>query len=422
MNNFFKLSRREFRTRLDYFLHPSVHIEDPKQLYGRAAAVSQMQDAFETKGVHPFIWGPRGIGKTSLGHTACEQFKDEFVLAAAIACGRNTTFRDFVDDLLQDAVRRKSDFLKNKSFKASVAVLGIEIAAEFDGIRSTGERITVSQAANLIDKVFSFGAYDEKIPVIIVDEFDRLDDNSTFTQISDLLKQLSVLSSSVKFCFCGVTDDLGELLAAHESVHRYTYGVELKPIAHDSVWSLIKDIEGQFQIVFDRGKHIRIGQIAAGYPHFAHLIVKNCLMSAYESQYGGDAISDDIFRDGLNRSAGQAATRLKTYYENAIRKGTDRYSELLFAVANSEHMNRQFKDIVADYEQIMNVRPNREAYDTKKNNGQDLRNALNSLHKRGFLKKGKTGWYQFEDPMLRSYVRLVAETEGIELSDDAFRS
>ena len=52
--------------------------------------------------------------------------------------------------------------------------------------------------------------------------------------------------------------------------------------------------------------------------------------------------------------------------------------------------------------------------------GMQLRNALAALHKTGFLKKSRAGWYEFVDPMFRSYVRMIAETEGIELSDESF--
>lgn len=419
-NNFFDQERKEFRRRVDYFLHPSRHIELPNQLYGRRPAIQQMQDAFETSGSHPFIWGPRGIGKTSLGHTACEAFSEDVTLAAAVACGRDTSFRDLIDDILSDAVTRKPSFLKDRKLSASLNAFGITLSSEGQGIESTGNKISVNQAATLLESTLSLSRYGEKTPVVVIDEFDRLKDATTFQQISDLLKQLSVISSRIKICFCGVTDDLGSLLSAHESVERYIYGVELRPLSHDSIWSLVHDVEAEFAIDFDRGKEYRIGQIAAGYPHFAHLVLKNSLIAAYDLSFEEDAISDEVFREGLNRSASQAATRLRTAYENAIRKGTDRYIEVLFAVANSEHMNRQFKDIISDYDRIMGGRLNRDGYDTSKNNAQDLRNAVNSLHKRGYLKKGKSGWYQFEDPMLRSYVRLVAETEGVELSDDAF--
>jgi hypothetical protein len=310
--------------------------------------------------------------------------------------------------------------LKDKKLCGTVSLFGITVSAEINGIQSTRERLSVNQAANLIDSTFSASRHDNLTPVIMIDEFDRLQNHEALQHMSDLLKQLSVMASKAKFCFCGVTDDLGELLSAHQSVDRYIYGVELKPVSHDAIWKLIDDVSMEFGVSFDNGKRIRIGQIAAGYPHFAHLILKNILLEGFETGYTDEEVSNELFRSGLNKSASQAATRLRTAYENAIRRGTDRYIEVLFAIANSAHMNRQFKDVCSDYERIMLKRKDREGYDTSKNNGQDLRNALDSLVARDFLKKGKSGWYQFHDPMLRSYVRLVAETEGVELSDEAF--
>lgn len=379
-----------------------------------------MLDAIETPSVHPFIWGVRGIGKTSLGHTTCEKFSDNCILAASVACSKSMTFRELVDDIVSDAFDRQPSLLKNKKLSIKLSAFGVSISTEVQGFVSTGASLSINQSANLIDNVFSLTNYGSKFPVIIIDEFDRLEDAETLQSVSDLLKQLSVISAKVKFAICGVTDDLGELLSAHQSVDRYIYGVELQPISHDAIWDLVRHVGDEFSFRFHRGQEIRIGQIAAGYPHFAHLVLKNTLLEAYENDCKRSEVSNENFRGGLARSSRQAATRLKTAYENAIRKGTDRYIEVLFAVANHAHMNRQFKDIAADYAAILESRSNREGYDIDKNNGADLRNALNSLHKRGFLKKGKSGWYQFSDPMLRSYVRLVAETEGVELSDESF--
>ena len=412
--------RSAFRGRLDHFLHPSKHIESPEQLYGRESALLEMLDAFETPGTHPFIWGVRGIGKTSLAHTACYHYGRQVEFAAAISCSRDLPFRNMIDDLVADALERKKSFYKDKKLRASLSAFGITLSTEIEGMQSDSSTLSVNQAANLLDNFFSLDRYSAKIPVIIVDEFDRLEATDTLQAISDLLKQLSVINASVKICFCGITEDLGYLLSSHQSVERYIFGVELRPISFDSIWKLIRRIGAEFDVEFDRGQEVRISQIAAGYPHFAHLIMKNTLLGMFEAQEEGQIVSNDDFKEGLNRSAKQAATSLKTAYESAIRKGTDRYIEVLFAVANSEHMNRQFKEVLSDYEKIMKTRKHREGYDTAKNNGQDLRNALNNLASRGTLRKGKTGWYQFSDPMLRSYVRLIAETEGIQLSDEAF--
>lgn len=384
--------------------------------------MSEMQDAFETEGVHPFIWGAKGIGKTSLGHTACMEFEDQVALVAAVACMKRTSFKELLTDILDDAHNRQPKLFSLPKVKATFKALGFEISSDFSGVKPTGDTLSINQAARAIDTAFGKDAFTGKRPVIIVDEFDRLENIETQEAFGDLLKQMSVISSMVKICFCGITDDLDEFISAHGSVERYIYGVELKVISHDAIWEIVKDVEREFNVSFPAGYRVRIGQIAAGYPHFAHLILKNTLLKMFENRIEDSEVSMESLREGLNQSSSQAATRLRTAYENAIRKGTDRYIEVLFATANSQHLKRQFKDIAQDYETIMFTRPDRNSYDTKKNNGQDLRNALNSLSQRGVLKKGKTGWYEFSDPMLRSYVRLVAETEGVELSDDAFKN
>ncbi len=420
-NDFYELERPDFRNRLNHSLHPSGNISLPTQLKGRTRPMSQMLDCFETAGSHAFIWGPRGVGKTSLGHTACEEHKSQVVLTAAVACEKSTSFNDLLNDILRNVLRDNKIPLAPSKKKAASLNLGITKfsieAGEFhENIRIDGP----NHAVALLSTIFTQARYPNQMPTIIIDEFDRLKNLETFEQISSVLKQLSVEGLNLKFIFCGVSRNLDELLGSHESVERYVYGVELSPLKHDAIWEIVEDIQTEFNVCFHRGQQMRISQIASGYAGFAHLILKNTLLAAFEGGSRDTNISEELFKEGIHRSAQQAATRLKTAYENAIKRGTDRYIEVLWALANDQHFDRQFKSIVTDYKKIMEKRPNRDGYDSDRNNGRDLRNALNSLTNRGFLSKGKTGWYEFVDPMFRSYVRLVAEREGIELSDENF--
>lgn len=411
--------RKAFRSRLDHLLHPSRHIELQDQLKGRARTLNEMLDAFETPGAHPFIWGARGIGKTSVGHTACGVYEDEVELCSVVACGKETTFRSLLQDIVNDASQRQPKLLGGKKVKAQFKALGLTLSGETGDLFQLPEEVSPNQATTIIQNTIQPSDVD-KTGCIIVDEFDRLSNDETFQHLADMLKQMSVVGTRVKMIFCGVTRDLDDLLSAHESVDRYVQGVELKPLPQNAIWEIQNDVEVEFGISFHRGQQIRLSQIACGYPHFAHLILKYTLMSMFENKVETRKVSDSTFTDALNRSAEKAATRLRTAYDAAIRKGTDRYIEVLFALAHGPHLERQFKNVVSDYKAIMERRPEREGYDADKNNGQDIRNALDSLHRRKFLRKGKSGWYEFEDPMLRGYVRLIAEREGIELGDGFF--
>lgn len=135
-NCFHSLGRADFRGKLDYFLHPSNHIELPDQLYGREKSLIEMLDGFETSGAHPFIWGVRGVGKTSLGHTACHKHSDVVNLASVVACGKEFSFQDLIDDILLDAYKKSKLSFSLSSIKAALKAYGFEISTEFDGIRS----------------------------------------------------------------------------------------------------------------------------------------------------------------------------------------------------------------------------------------------------------------------------------------------
>ncbi|MDD9718245.1 ATP-binding protein [Dinoroseobacter sp. PD6] len=419
MSNSVGIDRKEFRNRLDYLLHPSRHIELAAQLKGREKTLAEMLDAFETPGAHPFIWGARGIGKTSVGHTACIVFDNVVELRAAVACGKDTSFRSLLQDILDASTEKNPSILKSIKAKGQFSFLGLTIAGETLDLFQVGETISPNQAASLIDRVI-VGDDVDLTPCLIIDEFDRLENDDTFQCLSDMLKQMSVRNSRAKIIFCGVTRDLDDLLSAHESIDRYVQGVELAPLSHDAIWEIVTDVEEEFGVSFHKGQRTRISQISCGYPHFAHLILKSTLLRMFEDKISTSNVSDDLFKSALNNASDKAATRLRTAYDSAVQKGTDRYIELLFALANGPHLAKQFKQICTDYEEIMKERPERPRYNTIKNNGQDIRNALESLSKRRFLRKSRSGWYEFTDPMLRGYVRLQAEKEGIELGDSHF--
>lgn len=419
-NNFSREDRKAFRNRVEYFLHPSGNVSLPTQLKGRVKPLGQMLDCFETTGAQAFIWGPRGVGKTSLAHTACEEHKDNICLVAAVACDNDTSFSDILNAIYQKVVLGGKLGLSESALNASFSKFGFNFSTGKPSHQNSVQINDVNTAAALLNTIFYVGNFPNQTPTVIIDEFDLLENEETFKKLSSLLKQITVDDINVQFIFCGVADDLNELLGAHESVERYVYSVQLPPLTFEAISDVIDDIEREFDIYLHRGQRIRISQISSGYAGFTHLILKNILVSIFDMRIDASPVSDDIYKIGVQKSAEQAATRLKTMYEDAIKQGTDRYIEVLWALAHGQHFDRQFKDIVSDYEAIMEKRTNRNGYDAKKNNGSDIRNALKSLTRRKYLEKGKSGWYSFRDPMFRSYVRLMAEQESVELGNESF--
>src|SRR5690349_21737323 len=65
-----RLDQERFVQILQQHLRPSSPIESFEHLYGREKQLEQIKQAMFSPGRHVFIYGDRGVGKTSLARTA----------------------------------------------------------------------------------------------------------------------------------------------------------------------------------------------------------------------------------------------------------------------------------------------------------------------------------------------------------------
>lgn len=418
MASHFHKDRRDFINQVNQFVHPSEEVSDPNQLKGRDPALKQLRDAFETNGMNAFIWGMRGVGKTSLVHTACTKYSDQVRLAAAVSCHKNSTANELLNDIFRRVVHDGKISLKSGDVKAKLAAYGFSIEAGKQSIKDELNIKSVNQASDFLNTILPTDHKNMREWIIIMDEFDLLENRDTIDFFTALAKQISVDKVSVKFVFCGVASNLNDLIGSHESVERYLKAVELRPLLPEHIIEIATFIATNFGVSLNRGQMFRISQISCGYPHFAHLIMREILGSNFDTEKSS-TISSALFKTAIQNAARGAATRLHVAYEAATKKGTDRYIEVLWSAADGQLLEKQFKDIAKDYHRIVATRSNRPSLEDEKL----LRNHLNGLTEKAHgsvLKRGRVGWYSFADPMFRSYVRMVAHVEGVDLGDESF--
>lgn len=421
MTKLANLDRKKFVQLKKEFVHPSTEVSQPGQLIGRDGSLNLVRNALEREGSNVFIWGRRGVGKTSLAHTAINKFNDLVCQGPAIACEPTSTVDQLFNDIIRRSAKARPSFFKDGKIKLKLGALGLGLEGEYSTGINNVHVSSVNHASELLDAIFPADFEGGRYSAVIVDEFDQLGNKETIGFLTALAKQMSVDQSNVKFIFCGVAENLEALIGSHESVGRYLTAVKLDPLSDDQIWRISEGIASNFGVKLGRGHTIRIGQIACGYPTFAHLIVDEILNVAYEGRFSGSEISQDIFNEAMRRAAAGAATHLQGAYETATQKGTDRYVEVLWAAANGPHIGeRQFKEISADYHRIMATRKSRDEI----TNEQNLRNHLNALCEPSHaevLKKRTQGWYRFSDPMFRGYVRMMAYNSSVELGDESFQ-
>jgi hypothetical protein len=415
------LERRAFVDQLNFFCHPSEEVSNPDQLMGRDRALNELRDSFETNGMNSFVWGLRGVGKTSLVHTACAKFSDTVRLAAAVACEKGSSSNDLLNDIFRRVVKDGKVDIKDKNLAGKLSLYGLTLSGSGGKLRERVEIDSVNHASDFLSTILTADFERRRDWVIVVDEFDQLENQDTIDFFTALAKQISVDKLPVKFVFCGVAANLNDLIGSHESVDRYLKAVELKPLLDGHIIDISKYVAFNMKVELHWGQLTRIAQIAAGYPHFAHVIMNEIIRAAYEQTPDAIDISAEVYRFGVQRAASGAATRLQNAYDAATKKGTDKYIEVLWSVADGQLLEKQFKSIRDDYARIMGARADRKAL----SNETHFRNHLNALCKPSHgsvLKRGKVGWYKFADPMLRSYVRMIAFSSDMDLGEESFEN
>jgi uncharacterized protein len=255
-------------------------------------------------------------------------------------------------------------------------------------------------------------------PVIIFDEFDQLADDAERKACAEVIKQVSDQALQVRFILCGIGTSLEDLIGVHLSTGRYLSPVHLERLTHDARWEIIESAAKAVGVTVGHSHLVRIGQISDGFPSYIHLIGEQLLWSIFDDDMVSSQCLQRHFVEGVHLAVQEAETTLKIIYDNAVQKYSDDYEEVLWALADRHLLRRQTTEIYdKSYLPIMDDRPVRRKL-TKEQFSARLNNLKTSRHGAIIVGKG-AGWYEFKENMVRGYVRLRAENDGVQLGTEA---
>ena len=399
-------SEDAFLATMPLYFTPAQPISKPEHLHGRDAKLKTIQRALASPGKHVFIYGDRGIGKTSLAKTAFQVQCPAASRTPIVACDNGVTFAQLVDAICLQLVEVFQSNSGDLSNPGSTPALPVEST-----VKTVNDAIQAIRSA--APKVG--GPYP-----IILDEFDQLSTATDKKYVADLIKQLSDQDMNVRLIICGIGHSLEELIGVHLSTDRYLAGVRLEQITHDARWQIIESACEHFKLKFDRNSIIRIGQISDGFPYYVHLIGERIFWEVFDDPELVVSISLDHYARGIKAAIEESQTSLRQAYELATQKhgGSDDYEEVLWAVADGSVMVRQTSDIYGtSYVRIVEDRGRRSAPLTKDLFYQRMNNLKKDSHG-AILRGSRTGWYGFRENVVRGYARLRAEEAGVKVGVD----
>ncbi len=409
------LDLEEFKQILRENLTPAQAISNPQQLRGRESMLRKIDRAFNSPGMHVFIYGDRGVGKTSLAQSAAVLHQSSDADPILVACDPQVSFFKLVQDMVNHCVPVQQVGKKREKLSINVPGISYELADAIEG-RQVPEPRSINDAISFMKYVRRFHS---KEPIIIIDEFDQLKSDGDKKYFADFVKQLSDQGVGIRLIFCGIGSSLEELIGTHLSTDRYLTPIELERLSHDARWEIITSAAEELRISVDKEYLVRIGQISDGFPYYVHLICEMMFWAIYDDPCLMDHCESPHFSTGVRGAVSNVQTSLRFVYDKATQKYSDDYQEVLWAVSDHVILRRQVSEIYdQSYLRIMKARPQRKTL--RKEQFYNRMNALKTPRHGAILIAKGAGWYEFRENVVRGYVRLRAEDQGIKLGLDHF--
>lgn len=399
-------------------LTPSDTIKTPDRLFGRAKTLTTIDRALNSPGRQIFIYGDRGVGKTSLALTAAFLHTGIENMPIYVLCSRTSQFSEIIQAIgnveipIKDRVEPST---KGGGFNFNLpgGMGGIGITS------GSKERSAISAPRTLNEAydVIRYVASKRNGPtMIVIDEMERIESEHERQTFAEFIKNLPELQENVRFIFCGIAQDVTELLQAHPSAGRILENIKLERLQFSDLWKILTVVGDKLGVEVQHESLIRISQISDGFPHYVHLIGESLFWSIFDDRKEIKKSGAGHFKAGIKGALERTEATLRAQYDKAIHKtrNTDDYEEALWALADSTADRRQISEIYSSsYGWIAEKRPNR-----PKMKREQLNQRYLSLRKEshGRIVAGfGSGWFAFRENIMRGYVRLRGEAQGINL-------
>jgi hypothetical protein len=228
---------------------PGAPIDEFTLFAGRQSQIQKLRDTLSSKGRHAVVFGEKGVGKTSLVsifHLGIS--RTSRVHRVYVQCNKRDEFKD----IWLKALKR--------------------IKFVIDGQEAWADSIIPSpDSPDDIERILSyFGPND--IPVIIFDEFDRVESEDAKSLMSETIKQLSNAPIPGIVILVGVAASVPQLIAHHESISRALVQVEMPRMTVDELRELVVSRIQRTPLKISDDALWRITYLASGLPFYAHAL------------------------------------------------------------------------------------------------------------------------------------------------------
>ena len=377
----------ELEIRLTQTFSPAAAIDRKALFHGRHAIIRRLMATANQAGQHAIIYGERGVGKTSLANVLSsylEPFTSETIATARVNCYGETTYTEIWRSLFEQ--------------------IEILTAQEYSDL-------------TLNDVFRSLREERDRKLILIVDEFDRIQDPDIDILFADTIKTLSDFSLDTTLILVGVADDIDDLITEHESINRCLVQIHLPRMSVGELESIVKfGIETVGMEISDEAVS-QMCALSLGLPNYVHAL----------GLAAGHAAIDRKSRQVDTQDVANAIESLILESQQTVIRSFD------LATASPRRQTFHFQVLLAcslaPTDQLGYFRPAdiRDWYSRIMERDQDTSAYTRHLHRlceesRGSvlqrLGEARNYRFRFTDPILQPYVLMRGLEEGLVTMDD----
>jgi Cdc6-like AAA superfamily ATPase len=295
---------------LEYYttqlFRPAAPIMEDGFFAGRLVQARSLLDVIYQPGGHAILYGERGVGKTSLVNIINERIvaPAKYTHVLKVGCNVTDTFTSIWTNVFF-----------NYSWQGKPV-------AEI--IKEKPQPFTVYKIAESLDQR----------TLVIIDEFDRVQDSLTKTLIADTIKYLSD-NPATRFTVVvvGVGKSIAELFGSHPSIQRCCEQIPMPRMSAEELQQIGNTRWQQLRMHTLPEVEARIIQYAQGLPGYVHLLGQLATIAAINRR--SQVIEMKDLRLAVADALKKADESTRTAYYQAIQstKPDNRYREVLLACA-----------------------------------------------------------------------------------------
>lgn len=409
-------TKDEFGRKLATVVNAASPIRSIQHLKGREQQLEEIERALYAIGRHVFIFGDRGVGKSSLAATAAYQYQSADSDPIFVSGSPNETFDSIIANIAVQALGTSKTESQKRQKSISIEFRGLKwsTGTEVSTIDLGAQIKTIGDATELLKQVAQ--KHSTK-PTVVLDEFDTIPNAEERAKFAALLKQLGDQSVDLKFFITGVGQSCQELLGAHQSAHRQLATIELLRLGFDGRREIVQDAASAFEVELDDNVNWRIALISDGFPYYVHLLVEKMLWAAFDAP-GEGKLGWDEFYAGLRVAVRETNAELRQPYEKAVLQRAPEYEDVVWSTADGEELLLSLSNMYRSYQHIRGERRGRP--DLERAKFADIIRKLKDPRFGSVLTpiKSRTGWYEYREKMLRGYVRMQAEANSVQLTGE----